>query len=163
MNTSGENITLRHVIVTIILFLLLLLGTMVVFNKYSLFFIPLILLVSISLFKYGLELKYYYLLYLSVIPLIQHFGLPVLQVGDFYITPHMVIQFSLFLLCLINYFYSYDYSKNIRLGTIDILMISFGVVSLLSIIFGYSLPENNNWPTDGHPSALADKKIAEKL
>lgn len=55
----------------------------------------------------------------------------------------MVIQLSLLLLCLINYFYSYDYSKNVRLGTIDLLIISFGVVSFLSILFGYSLPEND--------------------
>ena len=143
MNDYSGNITKKDIIILTSLFFLLLIGSVLFFNKYSFFFIPFFVLITVGLYKYGLDPKGYYLIYLAINPLLQHFNSPVMMIGDFYITPHMVIQFFILLLVLADYFHFYTNSKDRSLGKIDKRIIVFAAVSVLSLIFGYTLPENS--------------------
>ena len=140
-NRSG-NITNKDLVILTSLFFVLMIGSVLVFNKYAYFFIPFFLLVAVGLYKFGVDPKGYFLMYIAINPLLQHFNSPVALVGDFYITPHMVMQFLVLLLCLIDYFHSYIPSNSRPLEKMDKRIIVFAAVSVLSLVFGYTLPEN---------------------
>jgi hypothetical protein len=142
MRDHSGNITRRDIVILVSLFFLLLLGSVLFFHRYAFFFIPLFLVIIVGLFKYGLDPKGYYLIYLSINPLLQHFNSPVINSGDFYITPQMVFQFFILLMCLADYFHFYTKSKDNQMGKIDKRIIIFAAVAVLSLIFGYTLPEN---------------------
>ncbi|MDR3667492.1 MAG: O-antigen ligase family protein [Ignavibacteriaceae bacterium] len=81
--------------------------------------------------------------YIITLPFLQHFSFNGVYVGDFDITPHMIIQLILIIIFLISYLTNSDVLQTKPFGIIDKLIILFILFALLSLLFGYSMPENH--------------------
>jgi len=81
--------------------------------------------------------------YLALMPLIQHLSQHGAAVGDFDVTPHMVIQFFVLIAATNSFLFSYDARKNLKLNNLDKTLILFVLLTIFSLIFAYSLPVNH--------------------
>ncbi|MGE5620956.1 MAG: O-antigen ligase family protein [archaeon] len=81
------------------------------------------------------------LCYICFLPIIQHFSyISILEFGKFLVTPHMVVQFLLTLSFVIKALKDYQKKEIQGINILDKQIISFGSFSLLSLIYSYGLP-----------------------
>lgn len=107
---------------------------------YSIVFIPLL---PILLFILINKLEYSILLYIAISPLIQHYSFVHASLGDFKITPDMVIHLILLIATLNHFLYSYNATSNRKLSLLDKLLILFVLMSVFSLIAASYFPINH--------------------
>jgi hypothetical protein len=112
-------------------------------TKYALiltFLLPLLpLLVIVFINKIGMII----LLFISLLPIIQHNSYRGVDIGDFFVNVHMVILFVIILIVFNNYLYTYSYKDKDSPTLIDKMIILLAIVSILSLIFANSLDVNH--------------------
>lgn len=99
---------------------------------------------SLIIFIYLLINKTHYLLllYIMLIPLLQHFNFIGLGIGDFFITVHMVFQFLILIGVLYHYIKDYSFEKR-SLSTIEKALSIFFILTFFSLILPFYLPMNH--------------------
>jgi len=118
--------------------LVLILGVLIL-GKYTVYFLlggavlPILLYISVNNFSNII------LFYIIFIPFIQHFSFYAIKAGEFYITPHMIIQFIILLVVFFKFLLTYKTQQN-KLNFVDKLIIFLAVSSIFSLIYPYSLP-----------------------
>ncbi len=143
MSFLKKNNYLIYVSILTGLYFLFLVGIVFFANKYAIFILPAFLVIPLFFLRYKFTINNYFLLYIITTPFIQHFSFNGAYIGDFVITPHMGLQLILFILVLIKYFSEFDQSSKHPFGSIDKLMVVLILCSILSLFFGYALPEND--------------------
>lgn len=119
----------------------LLLGT-ILLNEYSTYVLlcgiifPIVLYIAVTNFKYII------LSYIVLIPFIQHFSFYAIKAGDFFITPHMIIQIIILIAVLFSFLSTYK-SNNSKLRLLDKLMILLAISTIFSLIYPYALQVNH--------------------
>ena len=104
---------------------------------FSLPLLPLLVIVFIN--KIGMII----LLFISLLPIIQHNSYRGVDIGDFFINVHMVILFVIILIVFNNHLYTYSYKEKDSPTLIDKLIILLAIASILSLIFANSLDVNH--------------------
>ena len=118
--------------------LVLVLGILVL-GKYAFYFLlggillPILLYISVNNFSTII------LFYIVFIPFIQHFSFYAIKAGEFYVTPHMIIQFMILCVVFFKFLLTYKTHQN-KLTFVDKLIIFLVVSSIFSLIYPYSLP-----------------------
>ena len=90
------------------------------------------------------KLETAFLLYIVVLPIIQHLSVKSIPVGDFRITPDMIIHFILMIALLNQFIFSYRRTDEYTPTIIDKLLIVFVVLSMFSIIHASYFPINHD-------------------
>ncbi len=119
-----------------------LLGGVIIFDKYSIYFLIGGILLPIILYNSIKNFSNIVLLYLVFLPFIQHLSFYAIKAGQFYITPHMIIQLIVLLLVFGSFLYNYSINKT-KLNNLDKFMIIFVVATIFSLIYPYYLPVNH--------------------
>ncbi|MGE5806309.1 MAG: O-antigen ligase family protein [Ignavibacteria bacterium] len=99
-------------------------------------------LAPIIIFIINLDLKISVFFYIALIPIIQHYSYIGPNLGDFVISPHMMIQFIIILFVFADFLYNYN-DKGRKFNLIDKLLLAFVLFSIFSLIFPYYLPLNH--------------------
>ena len=110
------------------------------------FAVPILLLITISppIIIYVARNNFnLVLLYIALLPLVQHLNIYSIKVSDFVISPHMIFQGVIMFVVAADYFISTDGYDNNSLQKLDKLLLLFVFLSIPSLIFGYSLPVNH--------------------
>ena len=116
----------------------LLLGT-IILDRYSAYVLlggiifPIVLYIAVSNFKYLI------LSYIVLIPFIQHFSYYAIKAGEFFVTPHMIIQFIILLAVFFSFLSTYKFNRN-ELKFLDKLIILLAISTIFSLIYPYTLP-----------------------
>ncbi len=118
-------------------------AAMKLLGRYSVFVILTLPLLPFLGYFFFIDCTYLILGYLALLPLIQHFSGSAVSIGDFAITPHMIIQFLLLLAALRSFLATYDGRALWRLNAFDKTLMAFVLFTFFSLIFPYSLPVNH--------------------
>ncbi|MGB5847626.1 MAG: O-antigen ligase family protein [Ignavibacteriaceae bacterium] len=133
-------IVLHYVLVS---YLILLPISFLFLTKYafiSTFSLPILPILVISFIN---KIQQVILIFISLLPIIQHNSYRGVAIGDFFINVHMVFLLVIILLVLNNYLYTYSYKDKDSPTLIDKLILLLAIVSILSLIFANSLDVNH--------------------
>lgn len=96
-------------------------------------------LIPVLIFVWSSNISYSVLLYIALLPIIQHFSFQGVLWGDFLFTPHMIINFVILTGIFFQFVYNYNPSVKYSLTKIDKLLLLFFLLTILSLIFPYSI------------------------
>lgn len=144
INEMGELKPIPIVLVFTVIYLLSMI-VLAIYNPdfffYSAILIPLFPIVLFILIN---KLDYALLIYIAISPIIQHLSLYTVTLGDFRITPDIVIHFILLIATINHFLYSYNtYSKRI-LSSLDKTLLIFVLLSVFSLISASYFPINHS-------------------
>ena len=144
INKNGELKPLHAMLVYIIVYVLLLAVLVILRPNQFLYFAVLFPLLPVLLFILINKLEYSILIYIAISPLIQHYSFVHVALGDFTITPDMVIHLVL-LIASVNHFL-FSYNAQIKRGLLlqDKVLIIFVVLSVFSLIAASYFPINHS-------------------
>jgi len=144
INKNGELKPVHAILAYIIVYVLFLTFLVILRPNQFLYFAVLIPLLPISLFILINKLEYSLLIYIAISPLIQHYSFVHIALGDFLITPDMVIHLVL-LIASVNYFlYSYDTYTKRSLSLQDKILLVFVLLTVFSLIAASYFPINHS-------------------
>jgi len=112
-------------------------------GAYSLLGIGALIFLPLLVYLFFSDPSYLVLGYLALLPLIQHLSAHEVHMGDFVITPHMVIQLLILVATTNSFLFSYDSSTIRKLNNLDKTLLLFVLMTFFSLIFAYSLPVNH--------------------
>lgn len=108
-------------------------------GKYTPYFLLAGIILPLLLYNFIENFSNLVLLYIVLLPFIQHFSFYAIKAGEFYITPHMVIQFIILSVVFFNFLYNYRAYQN-KPTFFNKLLIALIIASIFSLIYPYSLP-----------------------
>ncbi|RPI75658.1 MAG: hypothetical protein EHM47_02045 [Ignavibacteriales bacterium] len=111
-------------------------------GKYSIYFLLGGILFPILLYNTLKNFSNIVLFYIVFLPFIQHFNFYALKAGDFYVTPHMFIQFIILLMVFSNFIINHNFNQK-KLNFLDKLIVFLVVATIFSLIYANSLPVNH--------------------
>jgi hypothetical protein len=91
-------------------------------------------------YRYLKSISSLVLAYVALLPFIQHLSFSYVQVGEFLMTPHMVVQGIIMAGILISFLGSYDPSRRGPLNGLDRTFLLFALLSVFSLMFAATLP-----------------------
>jgi len=144
INKNGELKPVHAILAYIIVYVLFLTFLVILRPNQFLYFAVLIPLLPISLFILINKLEYSLLIYITISPLIQHYSFVHIALGDFLITPDMVIHLILLIASLNHFLYSYDAQIKRSLSLQDKVLIVFVMLSVFSLIAASYFPINHS-------------------
>jgi len=131
---------IRYVVLS---YLILLPISFLYLTKYAFiltFSLPILPLVVIAFIN---KIQKIILIFITLLPILQHYNYKGVAIGDFFITVHMIILLIIILLVLNNFLFTYSYEVRDSPTLIDKLIILLAIVSILSLIFANSLDVNH--------------------
>jgi len=144
IDENGELKPITLVLAFIIIYVLSLTGLYIIKPSFFIYFAILIPLFPVLLFILVNKLDYALLIYIVVLPIIQHHSNISILLGDFMITPDMVIHLVI-LIASFNYFlYSYDPHTKRSLSVQDKILLVFVFLTFFSLIAASYFPINHD-------------------
>ena len=141
---NGELKPVNVVLTFIIIYILSITVIFIIKPNFFVYFAILIPLFPVLLFILINKLDYALLIYIVILPIIQHHSNISIFLGDFRITPDMVIHLVL-LIASINYFlYSYDTQTKRSLSLQDKILLVFVLLTVFSLIAASYFPINHS-------------------
>ena len=128
----------------VILFLIYLVLAFIFLPKYALlipFFITFALTFTFITINRS---KLFFLAFISLLPILQHFNVYGLYIGDFLITIHMLLLAVIIVIIFNKFLYSYNSVNSIPLEIPEKVLLALVLVSLVSLIFPYSFDLNHH-------------------
>lgn len=122
------------------------LGTLFLISPgYFIYFSFLLPIIPILFYIIINKIEFSFLLYIVFLPIIQHFHflLRSISIGDFVITPDIVIHFILMVALLYHFVFSYESSRVRKFILQDKLILLFVLLSVFSLIAASDLPINH--------------------
>ena len=120
------------------------LGSVLLINpSYFIYFSFLLPIIPILFYFLINKIEFSFLLYIVFLPVIQHFSLKAISIGDFKITPDIVIHFVLMMSLLYHFIHSYEPLRVRKLILQDKLVLLFVLFSIFSLISGSEFPINH--------------------
>jgi len=127
----------------VILFFVYLPLTFIFIPKYA-FLLPFITsLALIFTFISINRTKFFLLVFISFLPILQHLNVYGLYIGDFLITAHMLLLAVIIVLIFYQFLYSHNPANSLSLEIPEKILLALVLVSLVSLIFPYSLEVNH--------------------
>lgn len=120
-----------------VVFLLLILMVKPGIIIYSLLLLPLIPILTFLLIN---KTEWAFLLYLAIMPILQHYDLKYVSLGTFLITPDMVIQLLILIAVINKFLYTYNPDSKRRINILDKLLLLFVLMSFFSLISASAYP-----------------------
>lgn len=144
INENGEIKPLHIVLAFIITYVLFMTVIVIIRPNFFIYFALLIPFLPVLLFILINKLDYALLIYIVILPIIQHYSNISILMGDFRITPDMIIHLVL-LIASLNYFlYSYDANKKRGLSLQDKILLVFVLLTVFSLIAASYFPINHS-------------------
>jgi O-antigen ligase len=144
INANGELKPVSAALVYIIVYVLSL-TVLVIFRRelflYSAILLPLL---TIALFILVNKLEYSILIYITISPIIQHYSNVHISLGDFKVTPDIVIHLFLLIASLNHFIYSYGSYTKRSLTLQDKVLLAFVLLSVFSLISASYFPINHS-------------------
>ena len=143
-NRDNSRILLYFSLVSFVIYVFIL--GIVILVKPGLFFYFSFLFPVIPVLFYVLinKLEFSFLLYIVFLPFVQHLSVNSIPIGDFRVTPDILIHFLLMIAFINQFLYTYRKSKNDGLTLQDKLIILFVLFSFFSLISASALPINHS-------------------
>ncbi|MDP1676911.1 MAG: O-antigen ligase family protein [Bacteroidota bacterium] len=119
--------------------------SIVIFNvlpKYAFFIVPVICFLPYIVYLAYSNINMMFLLYIASIPLIQHFSFYNIELGDFRITPHMMVQLVLLISLIGNGLLTKNKIK-FNYSNVDKAFLLFFVLSIIPLMIGYTFEVNH--------------------
>jgi O-antigen ligase len=144
INENGE-LKPVHVVLAFIIFYILFITAVVLFRPNVFIYIAVLIpFLPVFLFILINKLDYALLIYIAILPIIQHYSNISVLLGDFRITPDMIIHLVI-LIASMNYFlYSYDSNKKRNLSRQDKILLVFALLTVFSLIAASYFPINHS-------------------
>lgn len=144
INENGE-LKPIHVVLAFIIIYALSITIIVIFRpNFFIYFAILIPLFPVLLFILINKLDYALLIYIVTLPIIQHYSNFSILLGDFRVSPDMIIHLVL-LIASVNYFlYSYDTNTKRILSLQDKILLVFVLLTVFSLIAASYFPINHS-------------------
>ncbi len=144
INENGE-LKPIHVVLAFIVIYVLSITIIVIFRpNFFIYFAILIPLFPVLLFILINKLDYALLIYIVTLPIIQHYSNFSILLGDFRVTPDMIIHLVL-LIASVNFFlYSYDTYTKRSLSLQDKILLVFVLLTVFSLIAASYFPINHS-------------------
>jgi O-antigen ligase len=144
INENGELKPVNVVLTFIIIYILSITVLFIIKPNFFVYFAILIPFLPVLLFILINKLDYALLIYIVTLPIIQHHSNFSIFLGDFRITPDMVIHLVL-LIASLNYFlYSYDTHTKRSLSLQDKILLVFVLLTVFSLIAASYFPINHS-------------------
>ena len=105
-----------------------------------LYFILLFPIAPILLFVLIDKTEFAFLIYISLMPLLQHFSILNVSAGNFLITPDIVIHLLILIVVINKFIFSYKPESKRRLNLYDKLLLLFFLLSIFSLISASAYP-----------------------
>ena len=105
--------------------------------KYALIAVFTIPILTVAIVYFINRLDRVILIYIALLPIIQHFNFKNVNVHDFRITIHMMILLLIMIFVFNNFLHTYQVTQKLKMSLLDKLVILLGVVSIGSLIFSY--------------------------
>ena len=143
INENGELKPLQVTLAFIIIYVLLLTVMVIIKPNLFIYFALLIPFLPVLLFILINKLDYAVLIYIVILPIIQHYSNLSVQAGDFWVSPDMIIHLVI-LIASLNYFlYSYDPHTKRGLSFQDKILLVFVLLTFFSLIAASYFPINH--------------------
>ena len=143
INENGELKPVQIVLVFIIIYIVSVTVIFIIKPNFFVYFAILIPLLPVLLFILINRLDYALLIYIVIMPIIQHHSNISIFLGDFRITPDMVIHLVLMIASLNYFIFSYDTHSKRSLSQQDIILLVFVLLSVFSLIAASYFPINH--------------------
>ncbi|MFC2094630.1 O-antigen ligase family protein [Bacteroidota bacterium] len=144
INENGELKPVHIVLAFIIIYVLFLTVVVIIRPNFFIYFAILVPFLPVLLFILINKLDYALLIYIVILPIIQHYSNVSILLGDFRISPDMIIHLIL-LIASVNYFlYSYNSYTKRSLSLQDKILLVFVLFTVFSLIAASYFPINHS-------------------
>jgi O-antigen ligase len=144
INENGELKPVHVVVAFIIIYVLFITVIVIIRPNVFIYFAVLVPFLPVLLFILINKLDYALLIYVVILPIIQHYSNLSVPLGDFRVTPDMIIHIIL-LIASVNYFlYSYNTYTKRTLSLQDKILLVFVLLTVFSLIAASYFPINHS-------------------
>jgi len=144
INENGDLKPVQIVLVFIFLYVLSITVLVIIRPTFIVYFAIIVPLLPVLLFILINKLDYSLLIYIAFTPIIQHYSFVSIHLGDFRVTPDMVIHLVLLIASLNHFLYSYDTNRKRSLSLQDKILLVFVILSVFSLIAASYFPINHS-------------------
>lgn len=144
INENGELKPLQLILAFLIMYVLFITVVVILRPNFFIYFAVLIPFLPVLLFILISKLDYALLIYIVFLPIIQHYSNFSVLLGDFRVTPDMIIHLVLLIASINHFLYSYDNNKKRSLLLQDKILLVFVLLTVFSLIAASYFPINHS-------------------